>query len=112
VRLLVGQASAAGMPPSSLQGCIHGGLSGKQPYPEDYFHLPGRCPAFMSVTLKVTVAMRSLLSRRGDAPTENVSTVFRTAFVPFADQSFFWNKKGAVRTTPFSVQGHGKINLP
>jgi len=55
VRLLVGQASAARMSPSSLQGCIHGGLSGKQPYPEDYFHLPGRCPAFMSVTLKVMV---------------------------------------------------------
>jgi hypothetical protein len=29
------------MPPSSQHGCIHGGLSGKQPYPEDYFHLPG-----------------------------------------------------------------------
>jgi len=41
VRLLVGQASAARMPPSSLHGCIHGGLSGKQPHPEDYFHLPG-----------------------------------------------------------------------
>jgi len=30
-RLLVGQASAARMPPSSLHGRIHGVLSGKQP---------------------------------------------------------------------------------
>jgi hypothetical protein len=40
-RLLVGQVSAERMPPSNLQDCIHGALSGKQPRPRMLFSWAG-----------------------------------------------------------------------